>query len=240
MGTGESRTARRAVRRTESRVRSLVRILGADLGAARSGRQPGALRLLAARCCDLAVLTLVTYLPCRLLFLHNAGPEIVVTVTGMTVWGCLGILYAVDALALSVPDPVSGRRVIQHLEAKGWRRIAGTVRLVGLVLSVVVMASFFGGLVTGFAGLCGTILLVFALSVTYYWACWTRAGRTLGGLIFRLRLVRVDGDRLTLGDIACRLLFILFQYTGRGFAVWRLLDDVTLVETAEATVVVWE
>jgi len=54
-----------------------------------------------------------------------------------------------------------------------------------------------------------------------------------------LGLVRVDGDRLTLGDIACHLLFILFQYTGRGFAVWRLLDDVTLVETAEATVVVW-
>jgi len=100
-------------------VRSLVRFLGADLGAARSERQPGALQLLAARCRDLAVLTLVTYLLCRLLFLHNASPEIVVTVTGLTVWGCLGSLYAVDAMAPSVPDPVSGRRVIQHQEAKG-------------------------------------------------------------------------------------------------------------------------
>ena len=223
------------------RIGPLIAFLGADVGVARSGQQPGPLRLLAARCCDLVLLLLATYLVCRLWFLGTAPPLVVITVTATTIWGCSGFLYLLDTTALSRRDPETGRRAIQSARTSR-QRLVGTLRVVGMLVSVAFVAPFFGGLIAGFLGLCGVILLVFALFVAYYWACWTRAGTTLGGRIFRLRLVRVDEDRLTLGDVAWRLLFLLCRYLDGGYAIWRvlddMLDDITLEETAQATVVI--
>ena len=59
-----------------------------------------------------------------------------------------------------------------------------------------------------------------AIAAVYHVACWSIAGRTLGGEVMRQRVVGVDGSRLTPGQAALR-----FALLPISWIAWRPLHD---------------
>ncbi len=85
-----------------------------------------------------------------------------------------------------------------------WIRVAATILdsiLVGLPLSIVFLA--IGDDSAGTQGLQTLILAVYAIVL------WVNWGRTIGGRILGLRLVRVDGQPVTYGTAVVRYLMLL-------------------------------
>jgi len=58
--------------------------------------------------------------------------------------------------------------------------------------------------------------LLLGIAATYHLACWTIAGRTLGGLVVGQRLIAVDGSRPTVGQAAVRLLTLPIGWVRGG------------------------
>ena len=51
-----------------------------------------------------------------------------------------------------------------------------------------------------------SITAVVGIAVVYHVACWTLAGRTLGGSVMRQRVVAVDGSKVSFGQACARVI----------------------------------
>ena len=57
----------------------------------------------------------------------------------------------------------------------------------------------------------------------YFAGFWLASGQTLGMRTWKIRLIRSDGQGLTLGDVIRRLLFALVSWAPLGLGFWWLL-----------------
>jgi uncharacterized RDD family membrane protein YckC len=116
-------------------------------------------------------------------------------------------------------------------------RISAMVYELLLVTAVLFVASlpfllFFlaGGAETGWRLLTGWKHVVFQLYLTgvlfaYFSAFWMRSGQTLAMKTWRIRLVRLDGGRLTLQQSALRFALALAGLLLAGAGFWWALFD---------------
>ena len=72
-------------------------------------------------------------------------------------------------------------------------------------------------------------LYLFIVPLVFFTLCWCRGGQTLGMRSWRLRLVAIDGGRVTLARALARFFAALLSWVpaGAGF-VWQLLDRESL------------
>lgn len=66
-------------------------------------------------------------------------------------------------------------------------------------------------------------LYLLAVVTGYFAGFWLASGQTLGMRTWKIRLIRSDGQRLTLGDVIRRLLFALVSWVPLGLGFWWLL-----------------
>ena len=66
-------------------------------------------------------------------------------------------------------------------------------------------------------------LYLLAVVTGYFAGFWLASGQTLGMRTWKIRLIRSDGQGLTLGDVIRRLLFALVSWAPLGLGFWWLL-----------------
>ena len=66
-------------------------------------------------------------------------------------------------------------------------------------------------------------LYLLAVVTGYFAGFWLASGQTLGMRTWKIRLIRSDGQGLTLGDVIRRLLFALVSWVPLGLGFWWLL-----------------
>ncbi|MEE8463422.1 MAG: RDD family protein [Gammaproteobacteria bacterium] len=66
-------------------------------------------------------------------------------------------------------------------------------------------------------------LYLLAVVTGYFAGFWLASGQTLGMRTWKIRLIRSDGQRLTLGDVIRRLLFSLVSWAPLGLGFWWML-----------------
>ena len=66
-------------------------------------------------------------------------------------------------------------------------------------------------------------LYLLSIATGYFVYFWLRHGQTLGMRTWKIRLVRADGQALTLGDTLRRLVFSVLSWLPLGLGFWRIL-----------------
>ncbi|MCZ6559303.1 MAG: RDD family protein [Gammaproteobacteria bacterium] len=66
-------------------------------------------------------------------------------------------------------------------------------------------------------------LYLLSIVTGYFVYFWLRHGQTLGMRTWKIRLVRADGQALTLGDTLRRLVFSVLSWLPLGLGFWRIL-----------------
>ena len=66
-------------------------------------------------------------------------------------------------------------------------------------------------------------LYLLAVVAGYFAGFWLASGQTLGMRTWKIRLIRADGQALTIGDVSRRLLFALVSWAPLGLGFWWML-----------------
>ncbi|GBF30090.1 hypothetical protein MnTg04_00026 [bacterium MnTg04] len=66
-------------------------------------------------------------------------------------------------------------------------------------------------------------LYLLAVVAGYFAFFWLTRGQTLGMRTWKIRLIRSDGQALTIGDVSRRLLFALVSWAPLGLGFWWML-----------------